>query len=388
MRIKRTVYADNAATTALNPDVLDAMLPYYQDMYGNPGGIYKPGRTAKTAVETARETVAAALNAGRSEIFFTSGGTESNNWAIQGILSAMRRHGRSHIITSAFEHPCVLEVCRHAAASGCTLTLLDAHENGIVRPEDVEKGITKQTALVSVMHVNNELGTIQPIREIGEICKRHGIPFHTDAVQSAGKLSIDVKSSCVSLLSLSAHKFHGPKGVGALYIQSGTEIASLLHGGHQEARRRAGTENVPAIVGLAKALELSCGSMEQTQARLKQYDAHLLSRLSAIPGMQLNGDRDKRVAGLLHLSFSGIEGESLILMLDMKNICVSGGSACTAGSADPSHVLSAIGLSRKAARGSLRISLSGMNSDEDIEQLCTPIAEAVERLREINPGWR
>lgn len=387
MRIKRTVYADNAATTALNPKVLDAMLPYYQNEYGNPSGVCKPGRSAKTAVETARETIAATLNAGRNEIFFTSGGTESNNWAVQGILSAMRRRGRCHTITSAFEHPSVLEACRHAAANGCILTLLDAHKDGIIRPDEVEKSITKQTALVSVMHVNNELGTIQPIQEIGKICKKHGVPFHTDAVQSAGKLHLDVKSLGVSLLSLSAHKFHGPEGVGVLYIQSGTEIDSLLHGGYQEARRRAGTENVPAIVGLAKALELSHASMEQTEARLKLYDAQLLSRLSAIPGMQLNGDREKRVPGLLNLSFPGIEAESLILMLDMKNICVSGGSACTAGSPDPSHVLSAIGLSREAARGSLRISLSSMNRDEDMKQLCAAIPEAVERLHGMNPGW-
>lgn len=384
MRIKRTVYADNAATTAMHPAVLGAMLPCYREEYGNPGGIYRLGRTAKTAVETARETVALNLGAGRSEIFFTGGGTESNNWAISGILVAMRRRERHHIITTAFEHPSILETCRRAQTEGCRLTLLGVHENGIVRPEDVEKHITADTALVSVMHVNNELGTIQPIEEIGEICRARRVPFHTDAVQSAGKLPIDVKTLGVNLLSLSAHKFHGPKGAGILYMQGGTEIGNLLQGGHQEARRRAGTENVAAIVGLAKALEISCGGLEQTQARLKRYDEQLLSVLLKLPGARLNGDREKRVAGLLDLSFDGIEGESLILMLDMQNICVSGGSACSSGSADPSHVLTAIGLSREEARGSLRISLSGMNDDEDIKRLCTAIPEAVERLRGMN----
>lgn len=387
MRIKRTVYADNAATTALSPEVLEAMLPYYQNEYGNPGGVYRLGRTAKTAVETARETVAANLDAGPSEIFFTSGGTESNNWATTGILSAMRHSGRNHIITTAFEHPSVLEACRHAEKAGCRLTLLGVPENGVVRPEDVERHITKDTALVSVMHVNNELGTVQPIGEIGEICRAHRVPFHTDAVQSAGKLPIDVKALGVSLLSLSAHKFHGPKGAGVLYIQGGTEIGALLHGGRQEACRRAGTENVAAIAGLAKALEISCGGMEQTQARLKRYDEQLLAVLLNLPGVRLNGNREKRVAGLLDLSFDGIEAESLILMLDMQNICVSGGSACSSGSADPSHVLTAIGLSREEARGSLRISLSGMNDDKDVARLCTAIPEAVERLRGMNLGW-
>lgn len=388
MRIKPPVYADNAATTALNPAVLETMLPFFQNEYGNPGGVYRLGRTAKTAVETARETVAAALNAERNEIFFTSGGTESNNWAVHGLLSAARRRGRSHIITTAFEHPSILEACRQAAADGCSLTLLKPRENGILRPEDVEQSITSQTALVSVMHVNNELGTVQPIGEIAEICRAHGVPFHTDAVQSAGKLPIDVKKTGVSLLSLSAHKFHGPKGAGVLYIQNGTETGSLLHGGRQESRRRAGTENVPAIAALAKALELSLSHMDQTQARLYQYDKHLLSALLALPDATLNGDREERVAGLLNFSFKGVEGESLLLMLDMKGICVSSGSACLSGSTDPSHVLSAIGLPREAARGSLRISLSDLNSDEEIERLCVEIPEAVGRLRGMNPGWR
>lgn len=380
MCTKPTVYADNAATTALYPAVLEAMLPYYQSAYGNPGGVYRLGRAAKTAVETARETVAACLHAETNEIFFTSGGTESNNWAVAGVASAVRRRG--HIITSAFEHPSVLEACRHATADGSRLTLLTPDADGIVPPQ-VEQGITPETALVSMMHVNNELGTIQPIEEIAAICRARGVVFHTDAVQSAGKLPIDVKSLHVDLLSLSAHKFHGPKGAGVLYIRNETDTGKLLHGGHQESRRRSGTENVPAIAGLAKAFELSCANREHTHGRLRQYEDRLLRALLAVPGTKLNGHREKRVAGLMNLSFEGIEGESLILMLDMKDICVSGGSACSSGSADPSHVLSAIGLSREDVRGSLRISLGSMNSDEDLDRLCTAIPETVLRLRSI-----
>ena len=383
----RTVYADNAATTAVSPQVLEAMLPYYKEVYGNPSSLYSVGQKAKAALEEARQTVAACLGAEAGEIYFTSCGTESDNWAIKGAAHAMRKKGKDHIITSAFEHHAVLHTCQALEKEGFTVTYLPVHENGIVRPEELEAAITDRTGLVTIMYANNEIGTIQPIPEIGAICKKHGVWFHTDAVQAVGNVHIHVKEQNIDMLSLSGHKFHAPKGVGALYIRRGIAIPNLLDGGAQERGKRGGTENVAQIVGLAAGLKEACATIDQRVARLSPLRDKLMDGLLKIDRCRVNGDREHRLPGNVSMCFQGVEGESLLLMLDLKGISASSGSACTSGSLDPSHVLLAIGLPHEVAHGSLRLSFGDYNTMEDIDYIIETLPPIIERLRSMSPLW-
>ena len=383
----RTVYADNAATTAVSPQVLEAMLPYYKEVYGNPSSLYSVGQKAKAALEEARETVAACLGAGAGEIYFTSCGTESDNWAIKGAAHAMRKKGKDHIITSAFEHHAVLHTCQALEKEGFTVTYLPVHENGIVRPEELEAAITDKTGLVTLMYANNEIGTIQPIPEIGAICKKHGVWFHTDAVQAVGNVHIHVKEQNIDMLSLSGHKFHAPKGVGALYIRRGIAIPNLLDGGAQERGKRGGTENVAQIVGLAAGLKEACATIDQRVARLSPLRDKLMDGLLKIDRCRVNGDREHRLPGNVSMCFQGVEGESLLLMLDLKGISASSGSACTSGSLDPSHVLLSIGLPHEVAHGSLRLSFGDYNTEEDIDYILEVLPPIIQRLRSMSPLW-
>ena len=383
----RTVYADNAATTAVSPQVLEAMLPYYKEVYGNPSSLYSVGQKAKAALEEARETVAACLGAEAGEIYFTSCGTESDNWAIKGAAHAMRKKGKDHIITSAFEHHAVLHTCQALEKEGFTVTYLPVHENGIVRPEELEAAITDKTGLVTIMYANNEIGTIQPIPEIGAICKKHGVWFHTDAVQAVGNVHIHVKDQNIDMLSLSGHKFHAPKGVGALYIRRGIAIPNLLDGGAQERGKRGGTENVAQIVGLAAGLKEACATIDQRVARLSPLRDKLMDGLLKIDRCRVNGDREHRLPGNVSMCFQGVEGESLLLMLDLKGISASSGSACTSGSLDPSHVLLSIGLPHEVAHGSLRLSFGDYNTEEDIDYILEVLPPIIQRLRSMSPLW-
>ena len=383
----RTVYADNAATTAVSPQVLEAMLPYYKEVYGNPSSLYSVGQKAKAALEEARETVAACLGAGAGEIYFTSCGTESDNWAIKGAAHAMRKKGKDHIITSAFEHHAVLHTCQALEKEGFTVTYLPVHENGIVRPEELEAAITDKTGLVTIMYANNEIGTIQPIPEIGAICKKHGVWFHTDAVQAVGNVHIHGKEQNIDMLSLSGHKFHSPKGVGALYIRRGIAIPNLLDGGAQERGKRGGTENVAQIVGLAAGLKEACATIDQRVARLSPLRDKLMDGLLKIDRCRVNGDREHRLPGNVSMCFQGVEGESLLLMLDLKGISASSGSACTSGSLDPSHVLLSIGLPHEVAHGSLRLSFGDYNTEEDIDYILEVLPPIIQRLRSMSPLW-
>lgn len=383
----KTVYADNAATTAVSPEVLEAMLPFYREAYGNPSSLYRLGQEAKTALEAARAAVAKCLGAAPGEIYFTGCGSESDNWAIKGIARAQKKKGKDHIITTAFEHHAVLHTCQALEREGFEVTYLDVHRDGVVRPEEVEAAITDRTALVTVMYANNEIGTIQPIAEIGAICRRHGVPFHTDAVQAVGNVPIDVKEQSIDLLSLSGHKLHGPKGVGALYIRTGVSVQNFLDGGAQERGRRAGTENVAGIVGLAAAIEQACSTLEERIARLTHLRDKLIDGLSKIERSHLNGDRQRRLPGNVSFCFEGVEGESLLLMLDMKGICASSGSACTSGSLDPSHVLLSLGLPHEVAHGSVRLSLGDCNTEEDVVYILETLPPIIERLRSISPLW-
>lgn len=383
----KTVYADNAATTAVSPEVLEAMLPFYREAYGNPSSLYRLGQEAKTALEGARAAVAKCLGAAPGEIYFTGCGSESDNWAIKGVARAQKKKGKDHIITTAFEHHAVLHTCQALEREGFEVTYLDVHRDGIVRPEEVEAAITDRTALVTVMYANNEIGTIQPIAEIGAICRRHGVPFHTDAVQAVGNVPIDVKEQSIDLLSLSGHKLHGPKGVGALYIRTGVSVQNFLDGGAQERGRRAGTENVAGIVGLAAAMEQACSTLEERIARLTHLRDKLIDGLSKIERSHLNGDRQRRLPGNVSFCFEGVEGESLLLMLDMKGICASSGSACTSGSLDPSHVLLSLGLPHEVAHGSVRLSLGDCNTEEDVVYILETLPPIIERLRSISPLW-
>ena len=385
--MNRKVYADNAATTAVSPEVLEAMLPFYKEVYGNPSSLYSLGQEAKKPLEEARETVAQCLGAQPREIYFTSCGTESDNWAIKGAAYAMRRKGKTHIVTSAFEHHAVLHTCQALEKEGFTVTYLPVHENGIVRPEELEAALTENTGLVTIMYANNEIGTIQPIPEIGAICKRHGVLFHTDAVQAVGNVAIDVKEQNIDMLSLSGHKLHAPKGVGALYIRSGVVIQNLLDGGAQERGKRGGTENVASIVGLAKAMELACSTIPERQARLSAMRDKLIDAILKIDRCRLNGDREHRLPGNVSFCFQGVEGESLLLMLDLKGISASSGSACTSGSLDPSHVLLAIGLPHEVAHGSLRLSFGDYNTMEDVDYIIETLPPIIERLRSMSPLW-
>ncbi len=379
------IYLDNASTTKLDKRVLDRMLPYLTEEYGNPSAIYKPAKTARKAVEEARATVAKILNCEPAEIYFTASGSESDNTAIKGIARRYRDKGR-HIITSKIEHPAVLETCKALEREGFDVTYISVDGNGILDLKELENSIREDTILISVMFANNEIGTLQPVKEIGEIAKRHGVFFHTDAVQAVGSEWIDVKELGIDSLSLSAHKFHGPKGVGALYVKSGVRFERFVDGGHQEKGRRAGTENVAGIVGLAAAMELSYAELQEKNSRVRAlrdyYEAEVEKR---IPYIKRNGDQKKRLAGTSNISFEFIEGEGLLLNLDLKGICASSGSACTSGSLDPSHVLLAIGLKHEIAHGSLRISIGKYNTKEEIDFLVESLVEIVNKLREMSP---
>lgn len=385
--MKKTVYADNAATTAVSPEVLEAMLPFLKENYGNPSSLYSIGRDAKAPLEEARAKVARCLGANTNEIYFTGCGTESDNWAIRGVALQMAKKGKNHIITSKFEHHAVLHTCERLEKEGFEVTYLDVHQNGIVRPEEVEAAITDKTALVTIMYANNEIGTIQPIPEIGAVCKKHGVLFHTDAVQAVGNVHIHVKEQNIDMLSLSGHKIHAPKGVGALYLRTGLSIPNLLDGGAQERGRRAGTENVASIVGLGVAMERACATIDERVKKLSAMRDRLIDGVLKLERSRLNGDREHRLPGNVSFCFEGIEGESLLLMLDLKGICGSSGSACTSGSLDPSHVLLSIGLPAEIAHGSLRLSFGDYNTEEDIDYILETLPPIIERLRAMSPLW-
>lgn len=389
MQAKRKVYADNAATTAVSEQVLEAMLPFYKEVYGNPSSLYELGQQAKAPLEQARADVAACLGAKPNEIYFTSCGSESDNWAIKGAARAQRRkHGKTHIITSAFEHHAVLHTCQALEKDGFTVTYLPVHDDGLVRPEELSAAITDDTALVTIMYANNEIGTIQPIEELGRICKERGVLFHTDAVQAVGNVHIDVKAQNIDMLSLSGHKIHAPKGVGALYIRSGVLIENFMDGGAQERGRRAGTENVAQIVGLATAIKRATDTIDQRIARLTPMRDKLIDGILKIDRSRLNGSREHRLPGNASFCFQGVEGESLLLLLDMHGISGSSGSACTSGSLDPSHVLLSIGLPHEVAHGSLRLTLDRENTMEDVEAIVKAVTEVVNYLREMSPVWK
>ena len=383
----RFVYADNAATTAVTPHVLEAMLPYYTEHYGNPSSLYAFGQTAHRAVTKARGQVAAALGADIGEIYFTSGGSEADNWAIRGAAALGARKGKKHIITSKIEHHAVLHTLRALEKEGFSVTYLDVYDNGIVRVEDLAAAITEETCLVTIMYANNEIGTLQPIAKIGKICREKGVLFHTDAVQAVGHVPVDVKADCIDLLSLSGHKFHAPKGVGALYCRKGIRLPNLIEGGAQENGRRAGTENVPGIVGLGTAITDMTEKLEENAVKVAALRDRLFEGASKISHSRINGDRAKRLPGNFSMCFEGVEGESLLLMLDAKGICSSSGSACTSGSLDPSHVLLAIGLKHEVAHGSLRLSINEDTTEEDVDYILEVLPPIIERLRDMSPLW-
>lgn len=375
------IYLDNAATTRTAPGVVEAMLPYFTEYYGNAGSIYRLGSESRKAVIQAREVIASTLGAGTNEIFFTAGGSESDNWAVKAVYEAYRSKG-NHIITSKIEHHAVLHTCEYLEKQGAEVTYLDVDADGIIDMEQLKRSIRPDTILISVMYANNEIGTIQPVREIGEIAAKHGILFHTDAVQAYGHLPINVADCHIDLLSASGHKFNGPKGTGFLYISSRARIRSFIHGGQQERGRRAGTENVPGIVGLAAAAKRAMELMEEKAAKERKLRDYLISRIEAqIPGAVLNGHRTKRLSNNVNISIEGMEGESMLIMLDMAGICVSSGSACTSGSVDPSHVLLALGASRERARGALRMTLSEENTKEEMDTVTEELKRIVERIR-------
>ena len=379
------IYMDNAATTAVHPQVLEKMLPYFTECYGNASSIHSTGRDARKALEESRRKVAAALNCKPQEVYFTSGGSESDNWAIKGTAFANRKKG-NHIITSAIEHHAVLHTCAWLEKQGFSVTYLPVDEFGQVNPQDVEAAITDQTILISVMAANNEIGTLQPIREIAKIAKAHKVLFHTDAVQAVGAIPVDVQEIGCDMLSLSAHKFHGPKGVGVLYIKQGTRIENFMHGGAQERGKRATTENLPGIVGLAEAITLATENLEEKSSRIAGLRDQLIDGLtSAIPHCRLNGHRTNRLPNNCNVSIRFVEGESLLLRLDLAGIAASSGSACTSGSLDPSHVLLAIGLPHEIAHGSLRFSLSDTTTQEEVDAVLATLPGIVETLRSMSP---
>ncbi len=386
--MEKFIYADNAATTAVSNKVLEQMMPYFNEQYGNASSLYSFGQKAKAAVNKAREQIASAIGAENSnEIYFTGGGSESDNWAIKGVAHSMAKKGKKHIISTAFEHHAVLHCLDKLKKEGFEITLLDVHSDGLVRVDELEAAIREDTALVTVMYANNEIGTVQPIKEIGEVCKKHRVIFHTDAVQAVGNILIDVKDAAIDLLSMSSHKFHGPKGVGALYIRKGIVIPNLIDGGAQERGRRAGTENTAGIVGMGAAIEIAVATMEERAKRLSEIRDYIIDNALKIERSRVNGDRKHRLPGNVSLCFEGIEGESLLLMLDAKGVCASSGSACTSGSLDPSHVLLSIGLPHEVAHGSLRLSFSDENTMEDAEYILSVLPPIVERLRLMSPLW-
>lgn len=386
--MNQIIYADNAATTKVSENVLEAMLPWYSENYGNPSSIYSIGRTAHIAVDNARRQVAEVIGCTPAEIFFTSGGTESDNWAIKGTAYRLKRQGKTHIITSNFEHHAVLHCCKALEKEGFTVTYLPINEKGFVTAQQVKDAITPETALVTIMYVNNEIGTIQPIKEIGAVCKEANVLLHTDAVQAMGHIPVNVEDENISLLSISGHKFHGPKGVGVLYAKRGTAPMNIIEGGGQEKGKRPGTENIAGIVGLATALDEAVKEMDAVNAQIQPLRDKLAKTLPEIlPRVHVNGDVNNRVPNNINLSFEGVEGESLLMMLDYAGICGSSGSACTSGSLDPSHVLLALGLSHEIAHGSLRLSLSKYNTMEEIDTIIEKIPPIVERLRAMSPLW-
>jgi len=381
------VYADNAATTCVSRAAIDAMLPYLLEDYGNPSSLYAFGQKAQEALQEARETVAKCIGATPREIYFTSGGSEADNQAIVSAARVGARHGKKHLISTKFEHHAVLHTLKKLEKEGFEVTLLDVHEDGVVRLEDVEAAIRPDTCLVTVMFANNEIGTTQPIREIGALCREKGIPFHTDAVQAAGHMPIDVVDMNIDMLSMSGHKFHAPKGVGVLYARKNMPLVNIIEGGAQERGKRAGTENVAGIVALAAALKESCEHMEENTAKIIPMRDKLFAELSKIPHSKINGSLEHHVPGTVNMCFEGIEGESLLLLLDRNGICASSGSACTSGSLDPSHVLLSIGLPHEVAHGSLRLSIGEYNSMDEIDHIIEVVPKVVEYLRSISPVW-
>jgi len=382
------VYADHAATTQIYKEVLEEMIPVLKDGYGNPSSIYSIGQEAAKLLTKSRETIAGCIGAHPREITFTSGGSEADNQAILTAAELGEKTGKKHMVTTRFEHHAILHTLQKLEKNGFRITWLEVHENGIVRPDEVEDAIEKDTILVSVMAANNEIGTIQPIGEIGEICRRKGVLFHTDAVQAFGHIPIQTEEMCIDMLSLSAHKFHGPKGVGILYARKGIQLTSLIEGGAQERGKRAGTENLPSIVGMAKAAELSFLYLEENTRKVKQMQNELIAGLEKIPHARLNGDREKRLSGNVNFCFEGVDGESLVILLDSKGIAVSSGSACASGSHDPSHVLLGIGLPAEMAKSSVRISIGEDNTEEEISYLIQMVTEVVGYLRKMSPVWR
>ena len=383
--MKQLIYLDNAATTKTRPEVVEAMLPYFTEQYGNPSSVYDFSSGPKKAIAHARETIAKALGAKTNEIYFTAGGTESDNWALVATAEAYRAKG-NHIITSKIEHHAILHTCEYLEKRGFEVTYLDVDENGVVKLEELKKAIRPETILISIMFANNEIGTIEPVRQIGAIAKEHGILFHTDAVQAFGHVPIDVDECGIDMLSASGHKFNGPKGIGFLYIRTGVKSRSFIHGGAQERKRRGGTENTPGIVGLGKACELAMASMEERTKKEKEMRDYLIARvMKEIPYTRLNGHPTERLSNNANFAFQFIEGESLLIMLDMEGICGSSGSACTSGSLDPSHVLLAIGLPHEIAHGSLRLTVSADNTTEEMDQVVEAIKRIVEKLRNMSP---
>ncbi|SFH28722.1 cysteine desulfurase [Lachnospiraceae bacterium NLAE-zl-G231] len=383
--MSRIIYLDNAATTKTAPEVVQVMLPYFTENYGNPSSIYSLGTESKKAISQVRETIAGTLGAANNEIYFTAGGSEADNWALKAVAEAYASKGK-HIITSKIEHHAVLHTCEYLEKKGCEITYVNVDENGIVKLDELEKAIRPDTILISIMYANNEIGTIQPIKEIGEIARKHNVLFHTDAVQAYGQLPINVDECSIDMLSASGHKLNGPKGIGFLYIRKGIKIRSFIHGGQQERGRRAGTENVPGIVGLGAAVERAFSMMEEKTVKERELQDYLIGRIeSEIPYCRLNGDREKRLPNNVNFSFRFVEGESLLIMLDMKGICASSGSACTSGSLDPSHVLLAIGLPHEIAHGSLRMSLNEENTKEELDFTVEAIKEIVTKLRDMSP---
>ena len=381
------VYADNAATTCVSKTALDAMMPYLTEQYGNPSSLYAFAQNAKEALEASRKTVADIIGAQPKEIYFTSGGSEADNQAIVSMAKVGAIKGKKHLISTKFEHHAVLHTLKKLEKEGFEVTLLDVHEDGVVRLEDLEAAVREDTALVTVMFANNEIGTVQPIKEIGEFCRARKIPFHTDAVQAAGHMPINVQEMNIDLLSMSGHKFHAPKGVGVLYAKKGMPLFNIIEGGAQERGKRAGTENIPGIVALAAALKESVDNMEANTAKIIPMRDKLFTELSKIPHSKINGSLEHHVPGTVNMCFEGIEGESLLLLLDAKGVCASSGSACTSGSLDPSHVLLSLGLPHEVAHGSLRLSIGEYNTMEEIDHIIKVVPEVVSYLRDISPVW-
>lgn len=383
--MEKLIYLDNAATTALRPEVFEAMKPYFLENYSNPNSVYTFAQQSKKAVDEAREAIAGLIGAKPNEIYFTAGGSESDNWAIKGCAEAFASKGK-HIITTKIEHHAVLHTCQYLEKKGIEVTYLDVDENGMISLEQLEQAIRPDTVLISIMFANNEIGTIEPVREIGAIAKKHGVLFHTDAVQAFGHVPVQVDELNIDMLSASAHKFHGPKGIGFFYMRNSVKLGAYLHGGAQERSRRAGTSNVPGIIGMAKAAQLAAADMEENGKKIAAVRDHLIERvLAEVPFARLNGHREKRLPNNVNFCFRFIEGESLLIMLDQRGICASSGSACTSGSLDPSHVLLAIGLPHEIAHGSLRLTLSAETTMEDVDYVADSIKAVVERLRSMSP---